>query len=311
MRPISLGMRDVHLAQDLREAGYSYDEIRRNPALTHLRRGSWFSGPLPDDRRERFIALVRGTYAQLPAGGALSHVAAAVLHGLPAPHGELHHVTVTRAGRHRGFQSRYVKVVTNPLSADDVVAIGTLPVTSLARTVADVSRTWQLPWAVAVADAALRQGLQPEHLREIVERGSGLAGTCQARRVIDLMNALAESPGESISRVFIAEAGLPAPTLQKAFPYDGGRDIPDLSWSQCGGVIGEFDGFGKYLKAPIDEAADPAQVVYLEKRREDRLRSHVRRFLRWGWDDLYVPERFLVPLGLALDCRVRRPLSRI
>jgi hypothetical protein len=75
---------------------------------------------------------------------------------------------------------------------------------------------------------------------------------------------------------------LPRPDLQVDVEDAGGLvGTTDFGWP---GVVGEFDGRSKY---GIPEGADPAEVaevLWREKRREDRLRRVVR-VARWTWAD--------------------------
>ncbi|MFW8745876.1 hypothetical protein, partial [Mesorhizobium japonicum] len=96
-------------------------------------------------------------------------------------------------------------------------------------------------------------------------------------------DAASGSAGESLSRVAIHRAGLPAPVLQQRFDDAAGlAGIVDFWWPEAG-VIGEFDGVGKYLRDLSGRGRDTAQIVIDEKRREDRLRALGFRVVRWGW----------------------------
>ena len=91
------------------------------------------------------------------------------------------------------------------------------------------------------------------------------------------------SAGESLSRVAIHRAGLPAPELQARFDDDRGLiGYTDFWWPEAG-IIGEFDGLGKYRRDLSGQRRSPADIVVAEKRREDRLRSLGPRVVRWGW----------------------------
>ena len=101
------------------------------------------------------------------------------------------------------------------------------------------------------------------------------------------------SPGESLSRAAMFRLNLPRPDLQvEVDDADGLAGIADFGWP---GVVGEFDGRRKYA---VPEGADPAEageVLWREKRREDRLRRSVR-VARWTWADA----RAEVPLARIL-----------
>jgi len=86
--------------------------------------------------------------------------------------------------------------------------------------------------------------------------------------------------------VAIRRAGLPAPVLQWEVRDQDGLLIgyTDFGWPELG-TVGEFDGRVKYgrLRRP---GQDPGDVVFEEKRREDRLRDQDLAVVRWTWADL-------------------------
>ena len=96
-----------------------------------------------------------------------------------------------------------------------MTSLYSLPVTTVARTVADLARTLPFMDAVAVADSALNQEktTKPEIL-QVLEKCNGWPGVRQARRALEFADDRAESPLESAARVVFAEAGLDPPELQ-------------------------------------------------------------------------------------------------
>jgi hypothetical protein len=78
--------------------------------------------------------------------------------------------------------------------------------------------------------------------------------------------------------------GLPVPILQQAF-YDAAGLIGyvDFWWPEFG-LIGEFDGNGKYLRDELLDGRTTSEIIMEEKRRENRLRALGPRVTRWGWD---------------------------
>ena len=113
-------------------------------------------------------------------------------------------------------------------------------------------------------------------------------------------DGLADSVGETLLRLTMAEAGLPAPVAQ--YPVrDGNGDIAytvDFCLPEYGLVI-EFDGDGKYLAG-----GDTAAAVLREKRRENRIRE-LTGFLviRVEWSELSDPSRLVAKLRRALAWR--------
>jgi predicted transcriptional regulator of viral defense system len=81
-----MGLPEVHHRHRLRAEGYRDDEVQRmlrRGALTPVRRGAYVVGPLPPEAAERHHLEVRAALARMSPDAVVSHVSAAVLHGLP------------------------------------------------------------------------------------------------------------------------------------------------------------------------------------------------------------------------------------
>ena len=101
------------------------------------------------------------------------------------------------------------------------------------------------------------------------------------RLVADLADADSMSAGESLSRVQMFRLGVPRPRLQVPHDDDQGLiGVVDFDWL---GVIGEFDGKLKYRVPPGASPEEAAEIVWREKKREDRLRVG-SRVARWTWE---------------------------
>jgi hypothetical protein len=180
------------------------------------------------------------------------------------------------------------------------VLLDRIPVTSLARTVADIGRLLPLDQATAAGDRALRDGLRPADLEVVLDRCRRWPGIARALLMARLLDRGSESAGESVSRIRMHEAGLPAPEPQLSVHDDRGRLVgrADFGWRQQK-VLGEFDGRVKYgrLLKPGQRVED---VAYREKLREDALRDLGWRVVRWTWGDLYPGEVMVGRLQRAL-----------
>lgn len=288
------------LTRDLAAAGHSATELARlgrTGELVHLRRGAWLTAE-PGDVVRRHRLLVAATL-ELTADAVVSHLSAAVLHGLPVP-GPLPRVHLTRpAGR--GKRRGYVHLHVAALDASDVVVRDGVAVTSLARTVVDLGCSLPFADAVVAGDAALRLGLARHELDEVLARAGRRPGVGAARRVAAFADGR-ESVGESRSRVVLHRIGLPPTTLQLAVHDTSGRLVgrSDFGWEDRR-TLGEFDGRVKYgrLLGPDQRAED---VLWAEKQREDELRDQGWQMARWTWWHLD-HER-------ALEERLRRALAR-
>ncbi len=269
-------------------AGVTDDELRRlrrSRRLTTVRRGAY----VPTDEARlsdpvaRHVLAVRAAVAKVSPGSVVSHVSAAAVHGLTMWDVDLCRVHVTVGRRSGGRRIPSLHVHTAALHPEDVVDVGGLACTSVARTVVDLARTLPFESALVIADAARhRHRVSADGLAAAVARVAGRRGCPDARRVITAADPRAESPGETRSRVAIARAGLPAPTLQYEVPEIGART--DFCWKQFR-TVGEFDGQSKYGRT-LRPGQDPREVVFAEKRREDALRDLGLQVVRWYWDEL-------------------------
>jgi len=214
---------------------------------------------------------------------------AALVHGLPLLGSRPAEVQLVERKQdrplHRGRSTT--------LDPDEIVDVG-VPVTSVPRTVVDVARARGFAAGVVIADAALAKGVSRADLERVLHGRQNWPGADAARRATAFADARSESPLESLGRVRMAEQGLPAPDLQVLFAdEDGPFARVDQCWREQR-TIAEADGALKYVAA-----AD----LFLEKRREDRLRDLGWEVVRYTWDDaLRRPE--------LLAARVRRAFLR-
>jgi len=233
---------------------------------------------------DRCVAAVRRH-----SGSAIGFGSCAVTRGLPLVSGvpSLGQVIVPDGGWtgiRNGVRYRAMRVEPDHLTEIDVHGDGTtVPVTTAARTLADVARTMSPADAMAAGDAALRTGITTsDEVLRILTSMWHVRGCRTAIPVVELWDPRRETALESWSALRFWEWGLPDPAPQVDF-YDeeGFIGRVDFYWEEFG-VIGEADGRSKY--------AEPG-ALYAEKRREDRLRRHAgcRELIRWGWTDLRPP----------------------
>ncbi|MFC0448724.1 hypothetical protein [Rhodococcus jostii] len=214
----------------------------------------------------------------------VSHVSAAVLHGLDVGAANLDRVHLSRERRSGARRTATLHVHIAPLGRDDVVEIDGVAVTSLPRTVADVALAELLDQAVVIGDSALhRGGVSIDDVRAVVERHRRRKGIGAARRAVALCDGRSESPGESLSRIRMRECGMPTPELQYEVRTEPRTFVArvDFYWERWG-VVGEFDGMGKY-KFGSGQSGD---IVAKEKLREDAIRDTGLEVIRWVWADL-------------------------
>lgn len=188
----------------------------RDGELCPLRPGAYLTGSPPDDAAARHLLLVHAAVAALGPGAVVSHASAAIVHGLPVWGLPLDVVHVTRARRRSGGRrGSRVHVHSAPLEPDEIVVVGGIVVTSVARTLVDLARQVPFEPAVVTADGALHRHLVDRRaLDEVLARRPRWPGLPGARRALAFADARSPDPGESRSRVAIARAGLPAPVPQ-------------------------------------------------------------------------------------------------
>ena len=213
-----------------------------------------------------------------------SHHSAAQLHGLrllnqpPAGTVTLTVAPGTRTGLHR--QAERIICHAAQLPDPQVTKRYGIPVTTAARTVADLARTGTFMEGVVVADAALyERHASKSELRRVLAGCERWPGTRRARQVIDFADGLAESVLESCARVLFRDHGLPPPELQV---HITGRDRTmiarvDFFWRRYG-VVAETDGLLKY---------DSGERAIAERRRDRLLLEAGFEVVHVTWQELF------------------------
>lgn len=267
----------------LLETGYTDTDLQRFCARGELDRivsGIYVKSELfasLNARQKHRLATI-ATLRVNAAGAVASHVSAAVLHGLDMWDTDLKRVHLTVPGGN-GRTNAGLHVHTAALPNNHVTISDEVRLTALDRTVVDCARILDLDHAVVIGDSALRsKKVSMDQLRSAVEASARLGGVGAARRATSSMNGLSESPGESLSRLRMAEFGLPEPILQQVLRVKGKfLARVDFYWKRWR-IVGEFDGMDKY---------DDRGVVTKEKVREDDMRDRGLEVIRWGWKDLW------------------------
>ncbi len=260
--------------------------------LVRVHRGAYY----PFERWDKLTQTERYTFHVLGAVGTnrvnptISHVSAAVLHGAPITGSmpTLVHMLATPAAGTRtehGYRKHATAFPTVGLEFR-----GELRITSLCRTLVDVATDSPFLTAVGILDWALaNHPIGVDDLSEMLNRLDIRRGRRRAERAIAFADARSGSPGETLSRVRMWEAGLPEPALQVPFSDRSGLiGVVDFWWPEHD-LIGEFDGVSKYVRDEFTGGREPADVVVAEKVREDRLRALGPAVARWGWAVAWAP----------------------
>jgi Protein of unknown function (DUF559) len=149
------------------------------------------------------------------------------------------------------------------LLAGETVLVNAIPVTSPSRTAFDLARRRGLQTAVVRIDALARAtGVTVSEVEVLVDIHRGARGLKQLRRVLPLVDAGAESPPETRTRLLVISAGLPRPHTQIEVLNDWGRVFAriDMGWPEIKVGI-EYDGSQHWTDSrirsnDIDRAAE-------------------------------------------------------
>ncbi|SJM44528.1 type IV toxin-antitoxin system AbiEi family antitoxin domain-containing protein [Microbacterium sp. JB110] len=300
----------THSRSDLTRSGLSDRALRealRSGRLLRIRNGHFVDARTWESAHpeQREVAAARAAQRDAHGRHVFSHATAAALHGLPLfrhspgkPHVMIGNDTLS--GTSPGVARHH------DLWDGETTERDGLLVTTLARTTFDVLRTCRAETAVACIDAAMRRialraDRRIDHQRadafrdeviRLIQTATGKRGVKQARELIAFADPRAESPGESVSRMYLARLGYERVELQVPIAAPNGRAYTvDFRVS---GVLGEFDGARKYVDRGLRAGRSVEQVVLDEKRREDWIRARSsERFVRWTNQEIATPDHFL------------------
>lgn len=276
-------MTDLMSLTQLHDTGLSGHEIRRrlrDGELHRIHPGYFTASATYRQLRPEEQALLRHQAltraASVPPVFCLASAALVLGLDLRRVPARLHTLTPPGQGTHNG----YAGVVRHQerLPATDVVTIGGLRATTGERTLLDCARLLPFTDAVVLADQAHRFGLTRTRLEERLPEWAGRRGVRRAQRVLESMDARSESVGETLTRLMLAESGLPSPELQWVIVGRTGTYRADFAWPDHRLVL-EFDGESKY-----DDA--PATVIRNERRREVEIQELGWAVIRVGWHDV-------------------------
>jgi hypothetical protein len=299
----------VKSARQWRASGISPPLLRslvRSGELVRMRQGVYATKRAVDwagaDPVRAHALKVLAATATTGANAVASFHSAALLHRLSlltAPPKDT--VTLTLARKWNRAKPADVVFHASELPKEHVTRLYNLPVTTVARTVADLARTLPFMDAVVVADSALNQEKtsKPE-LLQVLENCNGWPGVRQARRALEFADERAESPLESAARVVFAEAGLDRPELQVTI-HGGEQEqfaaVVDFLW-RAPKVIAEADGLVKY---------NDRQDLLKERERDHQLRASGYTVVHFTWKELFqTSEVVLARLRAALETPERQ-----
>ncbi|MBA3907589.1 MAG: hypothetical protein H0X35_13025 [Pseudonocardiales bacterium] len=282
---------------DARTAGFSAAQASRRAAGDWIRlRQGWFTTRSDLAEETRWRAEILATVSSHRRPLVLSHAHAARAYRWPRPLGGWGPASFTSGSPPRRHRSgSWINVA--DLQGDDVRYDGQVAVTAPGRTVVDCARRLPARDALAIADAAMRQGVPRDAVRAALVRQEGWPGIAKARRVLALADGRRETAFESWSAWAFGEQGVRQPLWQATLLDREGVHLgrADALWEKEG-VVGEADGRAKYrLKAlerrGVVDAEGLAAALDDERRRERDLRAAGAVIVRWEPGDVLTTVR--------------------
>ncbi len=257
--------------------------------LVRIRRGAYVSMPRWTEvgDRERHLLRIRAALAASEQQITLGWESAAAVWDVPLDSFPAHVVVIDR-WRGGGRSEPGVRRTARGASSAEVVDVDGYSCTGLVRTILDVVSTMDFPAAVALIDWAISpRNPRPIDVASLALDARQRRCSLTVWRAIEFASSQSGSMGESEARAVIHSLGFPTPQLQRKFVDRDGAMYPDFYWEQFD-AAGEFDGKAKYTRNEYTHG-DPSEVVWREKKREDRLRRQVRTVVRIVTADVRQP----------------------
>jgi hypothetical protein len=256
------------------DLGLSPSEVRRLKRQRHwvaVRRGVFTTREIwesLDEWRGRPRLIARAVALMMRRAWVLSHNSAADeldLATLRPPEPLTH---ITRPGWTNAWTENGVAHHLARFRPDQVVEINGLRVLDAARTAVDIARKHGVMHGLVACDSAMRGGVSRAELEAAYEIMEQWPGKRAIETCVELADAKAENPHESLGRHLVLEAGLSDPDCQ--FPV---RTVDGIKWCdiQVGNHIIETD--GKIKLQPVEDggvATKPAADVLWEQGKRER-----------------------------------------
>ena len=293
---------DLLLAKDLRRSGLSDRALQREAdagRLIRIRRGAYCPAERWQalDDRQRHLLRMRAVAEASGREVVFCGLSAAAAWNLPLVErfpGDVEVVGFPSSGGGRSQGDvRRRPLQTTGLRVNERDG---LLVTGVASTAVQLALQLGFADAVGVLDRAL-WGRNPDRIEfeelvlELERIGPRYRRSAALAAILFAVGA-SDSLGESIARARLHELGYPPPVLQAPLADERGLiGRVDFYWPDHG-IIGEFDGAVKYQRTEMLGGRSPAETVWREKQREDRLRRRCAGLFRAVWADLMDPPRF-------------------
>lgn len=300
----------LQLARDqLGHDGRAQRRAAHNGHTERLRRGVYVSSSIWSnaDADARYLMRIHAAVLSRHSRPVVSHLSAARVWGLPILGQWPDEVHLQGGSGQTRTSKTWIVWHHDPLPDTDVTEVDGVLVTTRLRTLVDLARSQPFRSAVISLDAGLQEhfvlpgGLvspavrREEVMDRVLQLGS-VRGSRRARQAVGFADHRSGSAGESLSRSGILLAGMPMPELQVVYPHAFGEDRVDFRWKRRFHLkrmplLGEFDGEVKYTRDTFMGGRSIDEIVWAEKKREDRLRAPGRSMARWLWADALHPQR--------------------
>jgi hypothetical protein len=251
--------------------------------------------------REAWEPLDGSTHAKLrdraalmvcDSGTVLSHSSAARVLGLPLCEADDGLTHVTRLRYHDRILTRIeagIKHHGGRLEQDDIEEVDGVLVTQAGRTAIDVASEFGYRPGLVIADAVLHSGVSRAVLHAAVDRHPHDPRAMTRRAVVADADGRAETPIETLGRIIVKNMGIADVVLQQRFEFlDGSNAFADL-YSPSLRHVFECDGRLKYQDQANwrGDSQTAQEILWLEKKREDRLRGRGVGVSRLTWSDTH------------------------
>ena len=291
-RPHGIFLRRDAIATGLTDADLR--KVVRSGEIVRIRHGAYVhaEGWDPLSAEERHVVHVRAVLLTHEDRVAVSHFSAVLVHQMDLWNAPLDRVHLTRLDAGSGRRTNDVVHHEGLWLPGDLTEERGFPVVRPVRAALEAAYLLGAEAGLAVLDSGLRMELFT--VDELVEQSSLMRSWPDARPleiIVRLADGRSGSIGESRSRYIFWRYGIPKPELQWPVFDENGKLIgyADFAWPSYG-VLGEFDGKGKYTRL-LREGEDATMVVLREKDRENAMRRATRfTFHRWGWSVLDTPQ---------------------
>lgn len=278
--------------------GLGDEEVRcltRHREVLRVGRGALVTGEAfrAADERGKHVLRARALALTVPRTWALSHHSAAALLDLPLRQSVPERVMWVRPGPGQ-FRRQASYTVHRGYPGQAPSQVNGLRVVGAGHALLGVAAHQDFESLIMAADAALHRSMvTPDELHQIAKDCAGWPGVTALRRAIPMLDALCESPGESLTRIVLRLLGFEA---RSQVSIRVGERIYRVDFLIEGTrVVVEFDGAVKY-----DGAAGKAALT-AEKQREDAIRAQGYEFVRLTWAILDRPAVVKQMVQQALD----------